>query len=101
MYDAMLVHPVHVVGGWVAWFDRTVIDGLLHFLTKLTVDVSKLDRRFDEAIIDGLVNQLGSVTFAIGRSFRVIQTGLLRQYIVFIAVGVLTLFVLLFAALPK
>ena len=101
LYDALFVRPVHVVGAWVTWFDRTVIDGLLHFLSKLTVDVSRWDRRFDEAIIDGLVNQIGNVTCTIGRSFRVIQTGLLRQYIMFIAVGVLALFVLLFAALPK
>ncbi len=54
---------------------------------RVAVDVSKWDRRFDESIIDGFVNSIGQKTFAIGRSLRVVQTGRLRQYVMFIAGG--------------
>lgn len=101
MYDVMFVHPTHVVAGWCAWFDRVVLDGVLHGLSRATVKVSEWDRRFDEGIIDGLVNLLGDATYSVGGSLRRIQTGQLRQYIMFIAVGVLTLFVLLFAFFPR
>jgi len=101
LYDAMFVRPVHVVASWFAAFDRIVLDGILHGSAKAAIDVSKWDRRFDESVIDGMVNLVGDATFAIGRSLRNVQTGQLRQYVMFIAVGVLMLFVLLFAFFPK
>ena len=101
LYDVAFVRPAKVVAGWCAAFDRVVLDGILHSAARITVDVSRLDRRFDERIVDGTVNLVGNVVFAIGRSMRVVQTGRLRQYVMFIAVGVVTLFVLLFAFFPK
>ena len=101
LYDVMFVRPVHVVAGWCAAFDRIVIDGFLHWLSRATVAVSNLDRRFDETIIDGFVNLIGSATLAVGRSLRVVQTGRLRQYVMFIAVGVLVLFLAMCITFPK
>ena len=75
LYDAMFMRPVHSVARWCTAFDRTVIDGILHGTAKLTVGVSNLDRKFDETVIDGLVNFVGKATFAVGQSFRVVQTG--------------------------
>jgi len=101
LYEAMFVRPVLVVSQWFAAFDRRVIDGFLHSLTYATIDVSKLDRRFDEGVIDGLVNVIGEAIFATGRSLRVIQTGSLRQYVMFIAIGVVALFMLLLMFFPQ
>ncbi|MCH8830575.1 MAG: NADH-quinone oxidoreductase subunit L, partial [Planctomycetes bacterium] len=93
--------PVHIVAGWCDWFDRRVIDGILHGATRITLDVSRWDRKFDEGVIDGLVNMVGRVVFGVGSALRAVQTGRLRQYIMFIAVGVVTLFVLIFSFFPK
>ncbi|HEV8002714.1 MAG TPA: NADH-quinone oxidoreductase subunit L [Planctomycetaceae bacterium] len=101
LYEVMFVRPVLVVSRWFATFDRVVIDGFLHALTYATIDVSKLDRRFDESVIDGMVNAMGDAIFAVGRSFRVIQTGSLRQYVMFIAIGVVALFMLLMMFFPQ
>jgi NADH-quinone oxidoreductase subunit L len=101
LYEVMFVRPVLVVARWFAAFDRVVIDGFLHALTYLTIDLSKLDRRFDEGVIDGMVNATGDAIFAVGRSFRVIQTGSLRQYVMFIAIGVVALFMLLMMFFPQ
>ncbi len=101
LYDAMFVRPVHIVASWCVGVDRYVFDGLIHRTARTTIDVSRWDRKFDEGIIDGLVNLVGNAVFSAGRSLRVVQTGSLRQYIMFIAVGVLVLFVLLFAVFPS
>lgn len=101
LYDDMFVRPAHIVASWCQTFDRVVLDRILHQCASVTVFVSQWDRRFDEAIIDRIVNVLGEATFAAGRSLRNIQTGRLRQYVMFIAVGVISVFVLLFAFLPR
>ncbi len=101
LYEAAFVRPALVVARWFAAFDRVVIDGLLHSLSYATLDVSKFDRRFDEGVIDGLVNLTGDAIFATGRSLRVVQTGNLRQYIMFIAIGVVALFMLLLMFFPQ
>jgi proton-translocating NADH-quinone oxidoreductase chain L len=101
LYEVMFVRPAHMVAGWCTWADRRLIDGFLHGTCRVTVDVSRWDRKFDEGVIDGLVNFVGSVVFGFGRAMKNLQTGRLRQYVMFIAVGVLTLFVLLFTFLPK
>lgn len=101
MYDTMFVRPAHVVASWCAWFDRTVFDGILHGAARVCVSVSKWDRRFDEAVVDGLVNLVGDATLSVGRSFKTIQTGKIRQYVMFIALGVMALFVVVFLCFPK
>jgi NADH-quinone oxidoreductase subunit L len=101
LYEVAFVRPTLVVSRWFAAFDRVVIDGFLHSLTFATLDVARLDRRFDEGVIDGLVNVVGDGIFAIGRSLRVIQTGNLRQYVMFIAIGVVALFMLLLMLFPQ
>ena len=101
LYDVMFVRPALVVARACAWVDRAIFDGFLHAGTKAVVDVSHWDRKFDESVVDGLVNLTADVIYATGRSFRRIQTGMLRQYVMFIAVGVLTLFILVFTFFPK
>lgn len=101
LYDAMFMRPMHIVGSWCTAFDRRFLDGTLHALARGSVRIATWDRVFDEKIVDGLVNVLGSATQTVGQAFRVLQTGRLRQYVMFIAVGVLAVFLLLFAIFPK
>jgi NADH-quinone oxidoreductase subunit L len=100
LYDAMWVRPVHVVASWFAAFDKRFIDGFLHGVVRSALDVSRWDRRFDEKVIDGMVNLVGETTFTIGRSIRHAQTGKLREYVMFIALGVIVLFAVLYAFYP-
>ncbi|MEZ6058486.1 MAG: NADH-quinone oxidoreductase subunit L [Planctomycetaceae bacterium] len=101
LYEAMFVRPVHIVARWAVGFDKLVIDPFLHFLASLTVWVARWDRVFDEQVVDRLVNVVGNTTFATAMSLRNIQTGRLRQYVMFIAAGVVCLFVLLFVFFPR
>ncbi|MEZ6064918.1 MAG: proton-conducting transporter membrane subunit [Planctomycetaceae bacterium] len=101
LYDALFVKPVHIVARWAQGVDKHLIDPFLHGLTSMTLWVSRWDRVFDEAVVDRLVNVVGDTTYSFGRSFKRIQTGNLRQYVMFIAAGVVCLFVLLFAFMPR
>ena len=82
------------------WIDKTIFDGIIHASAEVMIFISKWDKLFDEAVVDGFVNLLGDSTFAVGRSLRVIQTGRLRQYVMFIVVGVVALFAILFTTFP-
>ena len=101
LYEVMFVQPVHIVAAWCVSFDRGVLDPILHASANLTVYVARWDRKFDETMVDGLVNLLGSVTYSVGASLKAVQTGRLRQYVMWIGVGVVVLFGALFTALPK
>ena len=101
LYEAMFVRPVMIVSAWCAGFDKKVLDVILHTSASLTMVVSRWDRMFDEGMVDGLVNMVGSVTRSMGNSLRVVQTGRLRQYVMWIAVGVVVLFGLLFTTVPR
>jgi len=100
LYDTMFVKPVHIVARFCAAIDKYVSDAFLHWLAWSMVWISKWDRVFDEKIVDGLVNLLGNATFRVGGSFRKLQTGQLRQYVMFIAVAVITLSVMLYVWFP-
>ena len=100
LYDGLFMQPAHIVGKFCSWIDRTVFDGIIHGSAKVVLLVSKWDRLFDENLVDGFVNLLGTSTFAVGRSLRVVQTGRLRQYVMFIVVGVVALFAILFTTFP-
>jgi NADH-quinone oxidoreductase subunit L len=100
LYDVMFVKPAHVVAKFAASIDKLVFDEFLHSLVRLGISISKWDRKFDEGVVDGLVNLVGNSTYSLGTTLRNVQTGRIRQYVTFIAVSVVTLFVLLFALYP-
>ena len=97
----MWVKPVHVVSSWAVAFDTYVLNAFLHFLSRMVIGISAWDRKFDEAVVDRIVNVFGETTFSMGRSLRAVQTGKIRQYVTFIALSVVSLFVLLFIFLPR
>ncbi|MBC7818860.1 MAG: NADH-quinone oxidoreductase subunit L [Planctomycetaceae bacterium] len=101
LYDVMFVKPAHVVAKFAAAIDKFVFDEILHTFVRMGIVVSKWDKKFDEGVIDGLVNMMGSSTYSLGIGLRNIQTGRIRQYVTFIAIGVVVLCGLLFTLYPK
>ena len=100
LYDALFMNPAHKVAAFCAWFDKTIFDSILHGSAKLVVLVSKWDRVFDENVVDGFVNLIGSTTQSVGTSLKSVQTGSLRQYVMFIVLGVVALFAVVFTTFP-
>lgn len=96
LYDWLFVRPTFVVSQAIARFDRNWIDWFIDNLAKGTRLFSVAwDRVADRSIVDGLVNLIASWTYSTGLSMRQIQTGRLRQYVMFIVIGAVTIFILI------
>ena len=96
----MFVRPVHVIASCFARFDLRVLDGIVHRIARTGITVSAWDRKFDEGVVDRSIDWGAEKTQEVARSLQAVQTGRLRQYVMFIALGVVTLFVLIFALFP-
>ncbi len=96
LYEIVFIKPTHVVSGWLSAVYRGCIDWLID-------NVARLTRRFadawdwlaDRTIVDGLVNLLARCMFATGLSLRRVQTGSIRQYVMFIVIASIAIFVLI------
>lgn len=97
LYSAAIVRPGMVISRWCAAFDRSIVDGIVNLVGRVSVKTSAVSGRADRGIVDGLVNLIGNVSFAIGCWLRNVQTGYLRSYILFMALAAIGLFAL-FAA---
>jgi NADH-quinone oxidoreductase subunit L len=95
LYSAILVRPALVVANWCRAFDATVIDGFVALLAWLTVLTSRWDGKFDLGIVDGLVNLTSRVIYAAGDRLRVVQTGYIRSYVLFLVLAAVGIFVVL------
>ncbi len=95
LYSAILVRPALVVSRAARWFDTRVIDGVIDSTARGTVRLSDGGGRFDLGIIDGLVNLTANVFYGIGNWLRVFQTGLIRNYVLFLALAAVGIFAVL------
>lgn len=94
LYQAIFVGPVLRLSRLASGIDRELIDRLINGLAWAARQVAGLDAWFDRTVVDGLVNATGRITWNTGLEFRRLQTGRLRQYVMFIVVGTVAIFVL-------
>ena len=95
LYDWVFVRPTHVISRFIAFtVDRGIIDSILHSFAwtyrGLAQVVSVVGDRW---IIDNLVDTFAAKTWNTALFMRIFQTGRLRQYVMFIVVGTILLFV--------
>jgi NADH-quinone oxidoreductase subunit L len=91
LYDATVVRGTWSLAAMLSRFDAAVIDGIVNFARHFTVVTALLSGFFDRYVVDGLVNLVGYVLAQSSRVFRRLQTGLVSQYALVVAVGVLAL----------
>ncbi|ADB17812.1 proton-translocating NADH-quinone oxidoreductase, chain L [Pirellula staleyi DSM 6068] len=96
LYAFIFVKPTLVLSKVFSGLDKNYIDKFLDGVATTTVGFSK---RFefvaDRTIVDGLVNVLAGWCYATGLSLKSVQTGKLRQYVMFIVVGAVAVFVVI------
>jgi len=97
LYDAIVVRPTHFVAAVAAWIDKNVLDRIIDGSARLVILVSRYDDWFDRLFVDGLVNAGARMTYSVGLSLRALQTGRLRQYVMFIVIATVVLFILISA----
>ena len=86
--------PAHGLAAVASGIDQGLIDPLINFLAWTTRQVANLDAWIDRTFIDGLVDSTARATWTLGHGLKRLQTGSLRQYVTFIAAGVVALFVI-------
>jgi NADH-quinone oxidoreductase subunit L len=84
LYEFLFVQPVH----WIAetfvsvWVDKGVIDGTLHLIGRAALRLGDIFRNdFDVPVVNGFGDLVGNSVKRFGRTFRVIQTGKVQQYL--------------------
>jgi NADH-quinone oxidoreductase subunit L len=96
LYDFLFVRPSHFVARLAAAFDRRWIDGLIDGSARFTRGFAVVwDRLADHLVVDGSVNAFAGGVYGLGVWLRGVQTGRLRQYVMFIAAGALAIFVII------
>jgi len=95
LYDFLFVRPTLAIGRFIAHvIDRGLIDGIIHSLAWITRGLAAMVSVIgDRWVIDNSVDTFAEKTWDLGLSLRAIQTGRLRQYVMFIVVGTIVLFV--------
>jgi NADH:ubiquinone oxidoreductase subunit 5 (subunit L)/multisubunit Na+/H+ antiporter MnhA subunit len=95
LYDWIFVKPALVIARCVSAIDKKYLDGLIDGSAKCTRRISGLwDTIIDRGLVDGSINMFGGWIYSIGLWLRGLQTGRLRQYVMFIAVGTVAVFIL-------
>jgi len=96
LYDAIFIQPTMVVSRVIAGIDKRWIDGFLDWLARSCVWFSRVwDMIADRTLVDGFVNLLAAWTYSLGVSLHAVQTGRIRQYVMFIVIGAFAIFFLI------
>jgi NADH-quinone oxidoreductase subunit L len=94
LYEATVVNGSKAISRGLAWFDLTVVDGLVNLAARLGVFLSWLIGVFDNKVVDGAVDGVANVTIASGSALRRLQTGKLYHYVFALAGGALLIFLI-------
>ncbi len=89
LYDTLFVNRTKNLGNGLAAFDLAVVDGGVNGTGWSTRMLAELSRLWDIWVIDGLVNVLGFGTKLLSYPVRVVQSGVVQTYALFIVLGVL------------
>ncbi len=95
LYGFLFVRPTLGVARLVALFDRRWIDWVVDGCASLTrAFANAWEKIVDRGVVDGLANLFAGWVWSIGVWFHRLETGRLRQYVLYLIVGFLALFVL-------
>ena len=95
-FDELYMNTIVRFSQWLsrssAWFDRTIINGVVDSVGRFGAWLASALASFDNGFIDGIVNGLGSLANRAGNALRLVQTGQGQTYLL---VALLTVLLLL------
>jgi NADH-quinone oxidoreductase subunit L len=87
-YDAFIVRPV-MWGMNALWtFDTLIVDGIVNGSASFTRLYANWSGILDRLVVDGSVNGVAVLVQSGARAFRLMQTGLVQNYLLIMALGV-------------
>jgi NADH-quinone oxidoreductase subunit L len=89
LYDALFVNRAKDLGNGLAAFDLGVVDGGVNGVGWSARMSAEFSRLWDNWVIDGLVNLSAFCVKLLSYPVRILQTGLVQSYALFITLGVL------------
>lgn len=94
IYKKVIVKPILGLGKTCFWFDRNIIDGLIHSIERLSRKVADLTAWCDKYIVDGFLHLMAALVQSIGNFARKFQNGKVQYYLYSMLLIVLVLFIL-------
>jgi NADH-quinone oxidoreductase subunit L len=96
-YDMVIVEPTKRLGMVWDWFDRTVIDGVVVGVGRLTESGASASTWIEKHVIYGFLNVIGYCNHLTARSWRKLQSGMVHHYAAIIIAGLFILVHLILA----
>jgi NADH-quinone oxidoreductase subunit L len=91
VYTRAVVTPTLAIAGFMRGVESEVIDSLIGFFGRLGLFVSGFLARFDRGVVDGAVDGLGNAVIEGGRETRKIETGNVQTYLLLLAASIVVL----------
>ena len=97
LYNYLWVKPTFVISRFISGIDKNWIDVFLDSLARFVAWFSRIwEYIADQIVVDGFVNVFAGWTYNLAVTLRQVQTGRLRQYVMFIVLGAIAVFVVVF-----
>jgi NADH-quinone oxidoreductase subunit L len=85
LYMKGIVYPIRDrVSAGVDWFNRAILDGIVHLLAFTARGLAAVVNLFDRSVVDGAVNGAGAGAGFLGRELRYGQNGNVQRYATFL-----------------
>ena len=95
IYEALLLRPIRWISQRAFGFDSGVVDGAVNGAGRAGLWASRMKRWVDERIVDGAVNGTAAAVGRAGAEVRLLQTGLVQNYLLIALGGALAIFFIL------
>jgi len=96
-YHVLFVRPCLALARFCLSVDKLLIDGFLNGTAAAVAAFSRLNGLFDKFGVDGLVNSAADAVYLAGDQSRSIQTGRIRNYLMFLVAALVGIFAGVFA----
>ena len=94
-YNTVLIGPIVLFSRRAFVFDGGVIDGIVNLAGRAGLWMSRLKGRIDQVVVDGAGNGIGEVVGRAGERLRLLQTGLVQNYLLVASCGAIALFLVM------
>ncbi len=97
LYNYLWVKPTFVISRFISGIDKNWIDVFIDSLARFVAWFARAwEYLADQIVVDGFVNVFAGWTYNLAVTLRQVQTGRLRQYVMFIVLGAIAVFVVVF-----
>lgn len=93
IYQATLIKGSIIISKILAWFDATIVDGIVNGIAALFRKIGFASGGFDKHVVDGMVNFTAFFVNTTGALLKKLQTGKVQTYLVLLLVALLGYFV--------